>query len=83
MQGLTDIRLSLVTGAVTYWVDEALQVTDNQDLDKTPDSVKETTHALAVMAVHLGDEPAADEILRKFEDAETKLSDEERTRHDG
>ncbi|WP_328863022.1 flavodoxin family protein [Streptomyces sp. NBC_00306] len=52
-QGLNDIGFSLAPGAVTYWVGEAQHGTDYQDLDKTPDSVKETTHTLAVNAVHL------------------------------
>ncbi len=35
-QGLNDLGFSLPPGAVTYWVGEAQQGTDYQDLDKTP-----------------------------------------------
>ncbi|MFC9847968.1 flavodoxin family protein [Streptomyces sp. NPDC060223] len=52
-QGLNDIGFSLAPGAVTYWVGEAQQGTDYQDLKETPDAVKATTHTLAVNAVHL------------------------------
>ncbi|KAB1988262.1 flavodoxin family protein [Streptomyces triticiradicis] len=52
-QGLNDIGFSLAPGAVTYWVGEAQQGTDYQDLEKTPDAVRKTTRTLAVNAVHL------------------------------
>ncbi|MEU6273964.1 NAD(P)H-dependent oxidoreductase [Streptomyces populi] len=52
-QGLNDVGFSLAPGAVTYWVGEAQQGTDYQDLEKTPDTVRKTTHTLAVNAVHL------------------------------
>ncbi|AZM56073.1 NADPH-dependent oxidoreductase [Streptomyces sp. WAC 01529] len=52
-QGLNDIGFSLAPGAVTYWVGEAQQGTDYQDLDKTPDAVADTTRALAANTVHL------------------------------
>ncbi|MEU9015032.1 NAD(P)H-dependent oxidoreductase [Streptomyces sp. NPDC048479] len=52
-QGLNDIGFSLAPGAVTYWVGEAQQGTDYQDLQETPDAVKATTRALAVNGVHL------------------------------
>ncbi|MFD9196139.1 flavodoxin family protein [Streptomyces phaeochromogenes] len=52
-QGLNDLGFSLAPGAVTYWVGEAQQGTDYQDLKETPDAVKTTTHTLAVNAVHL------------------------------
>ncbi|MGW2787487.1 flavodoxin family protein [Streptomyces populi] len=52
-QGLNDLGFSLAPGAVTYWVGEAQQGTDYQDLEKTPDAVRKTTHTLAVNAVHL------------------------------
>jgi beta-phosphoglucomutase-like phosphatase (HAD superfamily) len=38
---------------VTYSVGEAMQGTDHQDLDKTPDTVASTTKAVAVNAAHL------------------------------
>ncbi|MFB7244171.1 NADPH-dependent oxidoreductase [Streptomyces populi] len=52
-QGLNDVGFSLAPGAVTYWVGEAQQGTDYQDLEKTPDAVRKTTRTLAVNAVHL------------------------------
>ncbi|MER7661485.1 NAD(P)H-dependent oxidoreductase [Streptomyces sp. NPDC096193] len=52
-QGLNDIGFSLAPGAVTYWVGEAQQGTDYQELKETPEAVKATTHTLAVNAVHL------------------------------
>ncbi|MFD0425733.1 flavodoxin family protein [Streptomyces parvus] len=52
-QGLNDVGFSLAPGAVTYWVGEAMQGTDYQDLDKTPEAVASTTEALAANAVHL------------------------------
>ncbi|MEU3143318.1 MULTISPECIES: flavodoxin family protein [unclassified Streptomyces] len=52
-QGLNDLGFSLSPGAVTYWVGEAQQGTDYQDLEATPDAVAATTKALAANAVHL------------------------------
>ncbi|MCX2926928.1 flavodoxin family protein [Streptomyces sp. NEAU-W12] len=52
-QGLNDLGFSLPPGAVTYWVGEAQQGTDYQDLEATPDAVAATTKALAANAVHL------------------------------
>lgn len=52
-QGLNDVGFSLAPGAVTYWVGEAMQGTDYQDLDATPDAVASTTAALAANAAHL------------------------------
>ncbi|NGO74737.1 flavodoxin family protein [Streptomyces sp. YC504] len=52
-QALNDVGLSLAPGAVTYWVGEAQQGTDYQDLDTTPEAVADTTHTLAVNTVHL------------------------------
>ncbi|MFI5806086.1 NAD(P)H-dependent oxidoreductase [Streptomyces sp. NPDC051561] len=51
--GHPDARFSLAPGAVTYWVGEAQQGTDYQDLDNTPEAVATTTHTLAVNAHHL------------------------------
>lgn len=50
-QGLNDIGFSLAPGAVTYWVGEAMQGTDCQDLDRTPDAVASTTKTLVANAV--------------------------------
>ncbi|MFF1400653.1 flavodoxin family protein [Streptomyces sp. NPDC058287] len=52
-QALNDVGFSLAPGAVTYWVGEAQQGTDYQDLDETPEAVADTTHTLAVNTVHL------------------------------
>ncbi|WP_097972823.1 flavodoxin family protein [Streptomyces sp. gb14] len=52
-QGLNDVGFSLAPGAVTYWVGEAMQGTDYQDLDDTPEAVATTTKALAANATHL------------------------------
>ncbi|MEU5400242.1 NAD(P)H-dependent oxidoreductase [Streptomyces sp. NPDC005963] len=52
-QGLNDLGFSLAPGAVTYWVGEAQQGTDYQDLDETPEAVAATTQTLAANAVHL------------------------------
>ncbi|RST17994.1 flavodoxin family protein [Streptomyces sp. WAC04770] len=52
-QGLNDVGFSLAAQAVTYWVGEAMQGTDYQDLEETPEAVASTTRALAANAVHL------------------------------
>jgi len=52
-QALNDVGFTLPAGAVTYWVGEAMQGTDYQDLDQTPDAVASTTKTLAVNAAHL------------------------------
>ncbi|MCX5417898.1 flavodoxin family protein [Streptomyces sp. NBC_00059] len=52
-QGLNDLGFTLAPGAVTYWVGEAQQGTDYQDLDRTPKAVAATTRTLAVNAAHL------------------------------
>ncbi|MEW2070976.1 NAD(P)H-dependent oxidoreductase [Streptomyces sp. NPDC007346] len=52
-QALDDVGFSLAPGAVTYWVGEAMQGTDYQDLDETPETVASTTRTLAANAVHL------------------------------
>ncbi|GGZ81474.1 flavodoxin family protein [Streptomyces subrutilus] len=52
-QGLNDVGFSLAPGAVTYWVGEAMQGTDYQDLDKTPDATRSTTATLAANTAHL------------------------------
>ncbi|MGW4509996.1 flavodoxin family protein [Streptomyces sp. NPDC004436] len=52
-QGLNDCGFTLPTNAVTYWVGEAMQGTDYQDLDKTPEKTAATTRTLAANAAHL------------------------------
>ncbi|MFJ6783140.1 flavodoxin family protein [Streptomyces yangpuensis] len=52
-QGLNDVGFSLAPNAVTYWVGEAMQGTDYQDLDKTPEKTEATTRTLAANTAHL------------------------------
>ncbi|MFE7595655.1 flavodoxin family protein [Streptomyces sp. NPDC057494] len=52
-QGLNDVGFSLAPNAVTYWVGEAMQGTDYQDLDKTPEETAATTATLAANTAHL------------------------------
>ncbi|MEU2448939.1 MULTISPECIES: flavodoxin family protein [unclassified Streptomyces] len=52
-QGLNDVGFSLAPNAVTYWVGEAMQGTDYQDLDKTPEKTAATTKTLAANTAHL------------------------------
>lgn len=52
-QGLNDVGFSLAPNAVTYWVGEAMQGTDYQDLDKTPEATAGTTATLAANTAHL------------------------------
>ncbi|WP_030217387.1 flavodoxin family protein [Streptomyces bikiniensis] len=52
-QGLNDVGFSLAPNAVTYWVGEAMQGTDYQDLDKTPKATAGTTATLAANTAHL------------------------------
>ncbi|MEU5217416.1 NAD(P)H-dependent oxidoreductase [Streptomyces sp. NPDC020807] len=52
-QGLNDVGFSLAPNAVTYWVGEAMQGTDFQDLDKTPEKTAAATRALAANTAHL------------------------------
>ncbi|MGW3056539.1 flavodoxin family protein [Streptomyces goshikiensis] len=52
-QGLNDAGFSLAPNAVTYWVGEAMQHTDYQDLDKTPEKTATTTKTLAATTAHL------------------------------
>ncbi|MCX4238463.1 flavodoxin family protein [Streptomyces ortus] len=52
-QGLNDVGFSLAPNAVTYWVGEAMQGADYQDLDKTPETTSATTATLAANTAHL------------------------------
>ncbi|MFJ8569338.1 flavodoxin family protein [Streptomyces sp. NPDC093514] len=52
-QGLNDVGFSLAPNAVTYWVGEAMQDTDYQDLEKTPQKTAGTTATLAANTAHL------------------------------
>ncbi|MFF9144880.1 flavodoxin family protein [Streptomyces sp. NPDC014861] len=52
-QGLNDVGFTLAPNAVTYWVGEAMQGTDYQDLDTTPEKTAATTATLAANTAHL------------------------------
>ncbi|GAA1133177.1 flavodoxin family protein [Nocardioides aquiterrae] len=61
LQALNDTGFSIPATASTYWVGEAMQGTDYQDLDETPEKTASTTATVARNAVHLArllkDEP--------------------------
>ncbi len=52
-QALNDVGFSLPPQAVTYWVGEAMQAVDYNDLDETPEKTAGTTEVLARHATHL------------------------------
>jgi multimeric flavodoxin WrbA len=52
-QGLSDVGFTLPAQGGTYWVGEAMQAVDYQDLDETPEAVSSATTTLARNAVHL------------------------------
>ncbi|NUB28877.1 flavodoxin family protein [Azospirillum brasilense] len=52
-QALNDVGFTLAANAVCYWVGEAMQKTDFQDLGKVPDKVVSTSAMAARNAVHL------------------------------
>jgi multimeric flavodoxin WrbA len=52
-QALSDVGFTVPAAGVTYWVGEAMQGTDYQDLEQTPDAVASTTATVAVNAAHL------------------------------
>jgi multimeric flavodoxin WrbA len=53
LQALDDTGFSVAANASTYWVGEAMQGTDYQDLEQTPEKTAATTEAAARHAVHL------------------------------
>jgi multimeric flavodoxin WrbA len=53
LQALNDTGFSFAAGAATYWVGEAMQSTDYQDHEKTPEKTATTTKTAATNAVHL------------------------------
>ena len=61
LQALNDTGFSIPASAVTYWVGEAMQGTDYNDLDETPEKTASTTATAARNAAHLArllkDEP--------------------------
>jgi len=52
-QGLGDVGFTIPAQGVTYWVGEAMQGTDFQDLPETPEATAGTTATAARNAVHL------------------------------
>ncbi|MCW2791770.1 MAG: hypothetical protein JWO76_868 [Nocardioides sp.] len=53
LQALNDVGFSVAANASTYWVGEAMQATDYQDLEATPEKTASTTKTAAAYAVHL------------------------------
>lgn len=53
LQALNDTGFSVAATAGTYWVGEAMQGVDYQDLDKTPEKTASATTSAARHAVHL------------------------------
>jgi multimeric flavodoxin WrbA len=52
-QALSDVGFTIPANGVTYWVGEAMQGTDYQDLDEKPEKTQQTTRTLAANAAHL------------------------------
>jgi multimeric flavodoxin WrbA len=52
-QGLGDVGFTVPAQAATYWVGEAMQAVDYQDLENTPEKTAGTTAMLARNATHL------------------------------
>lgn len=52
-QALDDVGFTVPAAAVTYWVGAAMQGTDYQDLDETPEETAGTTATLAANTAHL------------------------------
>ncbi len=53
LQGLNDTGFSVAPNGGTYWVGEAMQGTDYNDLDETPEKTASATEALATNTAHL------------------------------
>ena len=53
LQALNDVGFSIGAAAGTYWVGEAMQGTDYNDLDETPEKTAQTTRTAAANAAHL------------------------------
>jgi multimeric flavodoxin WrbA len=52
-QALNDVGFTVPAAAVTYWVGRAMEGTDYQDLDETPETTAGTTSVLAANTAHL------------------------------
>lgn len=53
LQALNDVGFSIPAQAGTYWVGEAMQTVDYQDLDQVPENVAATTAGAARNVAHL------------------------------
>jgi multimeric flavodoxin WrbA len=53
LQALNDTGFSIAANACTYWVGEAMQGTDYNDLEETPEQTESTTRTMVAYAVHL------------------------------
>ena len=53
LQALNDVGFSIAANASTYWVGEAMQSDDYNDLDKTPEKTAGTTVTAATNVLHL------------------------------
>jgi multimeric flavodoxin WrbA len=52
-QALSDVGFTIPANGVTYWVGEAMQPTDYQDVEPRPEKTAQTTSTLAANAAHL------------------------------
>jgi multimeric flavodoxin WrbA len=52
-QALSDVGFTIPANGVTYWVGEAMQPTDYQDVEPSPEKTAQTTRTLATNAAHL------------------------------
>ena len=53
LQALSDTGFSIAANAGTYWVGEAMQGTDYNDLEQTPETTGSANKTLAANTVHL------------------------------
>ncbi len=53
LQALNDTGFSVAPNAGTYWVGQAMQTTDYQDLDPSPEETTSATRSAVANAVHL------------------------------
>jgi multimeric flavodoxin WrbA len=53
LQALNDVGFSIAANASTYWVGEAMQATDYQDVFPAPQATAKTTATLAANTAHL------------------------------
>jgi multimeric flavodoxin WrbA len=52
-QALNDVGFTIPANGVTYWVGEAMQATDYQDVSPAPEKTEATTRTVAANAAHL------------------------------